>query len=134
MGKISVKLKSGLIALCALLSVSAGVFSLTTNVASADASTLSDALILPERYEEYLPLKSPTDVAVTENYTAISDGNLIYVYDRKADAYGVYTHVENGNATMDAVKKLQFGEDGNLYFVDNSSGANFYALDTKNLA
>ena len=134
MGKISAKLKNGLIALCALLSVSAGVFSLTTNVASADSSTLSDALILPERYEEYLPLKAPTDVAVTENYTAISDGNLIYVYDRKADAYGVYTHAENGNATMDAVKKLQFGEDGNLYFVDNSSGANFYALDTKNLA
>lgn len=133
MKKISVKTKSALLFSLALLTFSAGIFALDFERVSAEQAPIEDALILPGSYEEYLPLQTPTDVAVAENYTAIADGNEVYVYDRKANEYSSYLHEENGNLTMDAVKKLQFGENGKLYFVDNSSGANFYELDVKTL-
>lgn len=85
-------------------------------------------LIAPRTYEEHLPLTAPTGAAVCEEYTAIAEGNTIYYYDREAGEYYSYTHAEQG-LHQDNVKNLQFCENGNLYFADNSSGDNFYELD-----
>ena len=48
------------------------------NSAQAGAA---DTLISPQTYEEYLPLTAPMDIAVNERYSAIADGNEIFVYD-----------------------------------------------------
>ncbi len=85
-------------------------------------------LLAPNTYEEYLPLRAPTGAAVCEEYTAIAEGNVIYYYDREEETYFSYTHAEQG-LPQDNVKNLQFCENGNLYFADNSSGDNFYELD-----
>ena len=54
---------------------------LHVNAKADEAQT--DALFLPVSYEQYLPLSdAPTDVAVSDNYTAIADGTKIYLYDR----------------------------------------------------
>lgn len=138
MKKLPVKIKTALFASLALLTLATGGFTLDSSVAKAQEKAeekgVQDQLILPGSYEEYLPLLTPTDVAVTEHYTAVADGNAVYVYNRKANAYSAYLHEENGNATMDAVKKMQFGDNGKLYFVDNSSGSNFYELDVETLS
>jgi len=70
-------------------------------------SSESDSLILPSSYEQYLPLDAPTGVAVCRNYTAVSDGNVIYVYDRADGEYRLYRHEENRSVT-----NLQFSADG----------------------
>lgn len=96
--------------------------------ASGEAKTpVKDALALPVSYEEYLDLNAPSDVAVNAAYTAISDGNIIYIYDRTAKTYRSYEH------TPYAVNELQFAEDGKLYYADNATGNNFYALDMTEL-
>ena len=96
----------------------------------AQASASTERLIAPQTYEEYLPLTSPTDVAVSENYTAIADGSSIYVYDRQEGEYRKYAHGEE-NAPESTVTKLQFDEYGTLYFLDSSVSTNFYALNVE---
>ncbi len=96
----------------------------------AQASEKTERLIAPQTYEEYLPLTSPTDVAVIENYTAIADGNAIYVYDRQDGEYKKFEHGEE-NAPESTVTKLQFDEYGTLYFLDSSVSTNFYALNVE---
>ena len=91
--------------------------------AEATAEKTTDALTLPVSYEEYLQLSSPTDIAVNAAYTAISDGNFIYIYNREKGLYSTYEH------TPYAVNHLQFASDGKLYYADNATGNNFYALD-----
>lgn len=76
-------------------------------------------LIAPQTYQEYLPLQAPSGVAVCENYTAIADGNAVYVYYQAANEYVKYTHSET-------VSKLQFDEERTLYFSDAT--AKLYAL------
>ncbi len=87
--------------------------------ATADG-TGADGLILPSSYEQYLPLSSPSDIAVTDGYMAISDGNVIYLYDRAADSYSRYEHTANEDSATNTIEELQFAEDGNLYFRDVS--------------
>ena len=80
----------------------------------------ADELILPSSYEQYLPLSAPSDVSVTENYTAIADGSRIYVYDRRAGEYRCYEHTANEDESNNKITKLQFSETGELYFLDVS--------------
>lgn len=94
--------------------------------AAASEDTPATQLLLPTSYEQYLHLNAPTDVAVNENFTAIADGNIIYVYDRAANVYREYTHNKNSDPSSNNVKKLQFDEKGNLYFLD---AAYLYMLD-----
>ncbi|MBQ7879753.1 MAG: hypothetical protein IJ317_03790 [Clostridia bacterium] len=98
----------------------------TANTAQTGAG---DALVAPQTYEEYLPLTSPTDAAVSERYTAIADGNRIFVYDVAADRYQTYTHGDGKQ--QDTVKKLQFSDDGYLYYADEATGDNFYKLNVE---
>lgn len=103
-----------------------------TAVADTAQTTANDVLIAPQTYEEYLPLTSPRDTAVNERYTAIADGNRIYVYDSQAKAYQTYTHGDGKQ--QDVVKKLQFSDDGYLYYADEATGDNFYKLNVETFA
>ncbi len=87
--------------------------------------------VSPDSYEEYLLLQSPTASAVCADYTAIADGNTIFIYDRKQSEYKKYSHEENG--LPQAVKNLQFCENGNLYFAADASGDNFFELSLDSL-
>lgn len=89
-------------------------------------------LLLPSSYEQYLPLLSPKDVAITADYTAIADGNSIYVYDKKDGIYRAYEHTENQESAKNTVTKLQFDhETETLYFLDASTY--LYTLNVKEL-
>ena len=58
-------------------------FALQANAAQTaeQTATAKDKLLLPSDYQQYLSLRAPTDVCVSEKYTAIADGNLIYFYN-----------------------------------------------------
>ena len=93
----------------------------TQQAAMNNPQTPPDRLITPTDYEQYLPLTKPMDVAVSGDYTAIADGNVIYVYNRFEGVYKTYTHVINTDPNMIAmnvVTELQFSDDGDLYFID----------------
>ena len=61
-------------------------------------------------------MTAPTDVAVNERYLAIADGNVIYVYDNDAEIYREYLHGGEHKVT-----KMQFADNGELYFCDEST-------------
>ena len=78
-------LKTGFLTILSLCFTAAALlptadFALQKARASADEATTTDELLLPTTYQQYLPLTAPTDVSVSEKYTAIADGNLIYFY------------------------------------------------------
>ena len=111
------------ISYCALgfaCSLTLGVLALP-NCFTVNAETEKDVLITPTSYEQYLNLTSPSDVAVNERYTAISDKNSIYLYDGVDGVYRKYTHAKNTDNTKNDVTKLQFSSDGTLYFSDKST-------------
>ena len=74
-------------------------------------------LFLPSSSEQFLPLTSPNDVAIGDNYIAVADGNVIYVYDRAAGRYNSYT----GTAGDTYSSLCFYGEF--LLFVPNGSSA-----------
>lgn len=117
------------LACCAALCITGAAVSLAPVSAQADATdqATQSGLLLPQTYEEYLPLSTPSGAAVTTDYTAVADGNVIYVYDSHTQTYAKYEHEQSGLPEYE-IKKLQFCENGNLYFADNSPGANFYEL------
>lgn len=84
-------------------------------------------LVSPSSYRQYLSLNDPSDVAVSEDYTAIADGNIIYVYDEAEETYLQYEHDKNAESSYNKVTKLQFDATGNLYFLDAST--HLYVLD-----
>ena len=83
----------------------------TANAADKATSSLPTQLLSPQSYEEYLHLDAPSDVAVTGNYTAIADGEKIFLYDREGNEYHEYAHSSK-------VSKLQFDLSETLYFLD----------------
>ena len=104
-----------------ILSVGAFVFSsaaalcaqnptLSANAETKDAQPTTQ-LLSPLAYEEYLQLQSPLDVALTGNYTAISDADTVYLFDRAKNTYYEYAHGKK-------VTKLQFDANEMLYFLD----------------
>ena len=104
----------------AACSITGAALSLTQKSVTANAlePTPATSLLLPNSYEQYLDLNAPTDVAVNEDYTAIADGNIIYVYDQADGVYREYVHSVNVDPLKNNVTKLQFDEAGNLYFLD----------------
>ena len=130
MRKITRKILSSFVFTALVLSAAAS--SLVKINASANggepaAATQENGLLLPNSYEEYLPLTSPAAVAVNESHTVIAEENFLYVYDRAEKEYTKYAHEISGSPQE--IKSLQFCEDGNLYFAANSSGENFYRLN-----
>lgn len=104
----------------AACSISGAALSLVQKNLTANAFEPIPAasLFLPDSYKQYLDLNAPTDVAVNEDYTAIADGNVIYVYDQADGVYREYVHNVNSDPLKNNVTKLQFDETGNLYFLD----------------
>ena len=80
-----------------------------------------DKLITPSSYEQYLPLTAPSDVAFSDDYTAVADGNILFVYDRLHGVYRKYEHTVNNELSANKISKVEFADDGDLYFLDASS-------------
>ncbi len=104
----------------------------TANAQTLTAQTASGqtALIAPDSYQEYLSLNNPMDLAISDGYTAIADGNFIYVYDAQKDNYRKYVHTLNqADPSKNNVMQLQFYND-ELYFLD---GTYLYSLHPETL-
>ncbi len=97
----------------------------------AKAAQTQDTLITPTTYEQYLPLTSPTDVAVCDDFTAIADGNVIYVYNPYQNVYRTYVHNANTTPDLNSVANLEFSDAGDLYFIDGN--AHMYAIESSSL-
>ncbi len=108
----------------AALTASVAAGSLVPNAAAAESTeNEANGLFLPTRYEEYLDLSAPSDVAVCDDFAAIADGNVIYLYDKANGVYREYTHAPNlVDPSKNRVTKLQFDAADNLYFLDASTG------------
>ncbi|MGN0822797.1 MAG: hypothetical protein ACI4NG_03395 [Candidatus Gallimonas sp.] len=81
---------------------------------ATEITTENAELFLPSEYEQYLPLEAPKDVAFCDGYVAIADGTSLYLYDRSERVYRRYTHTAT-------IAKIQFTEDGTLYFLDEKT-------------
>ncbi|MBQ8428239.1 MAG: hypothetical protein IJX18_03190, partial [Clostridia bacterium] len=103
-----------------LLGIAAVGGALSVKTASA-VEISTDAFITPSAYEQYLPLESPSDVAFSNHYTAIADGDKIHVYSVAEEKYYTYTHTANNETEKNRIKKLQFAGDNTLYFLDGSA-------------
>lgn len=84
-------------------------------------TTENAELFLPDSYEQYLPLERPSYMAMSEHYTAVADGQTLYLYDKASGRYSDYAaplRQEN-----DRITKVQFSDDERLFF---SAGGLFY--------
>ena len=115
----------------------AGLFTAfsTPKLTSKAEAQAQERLLLPSTYQQYLTLSSPNDVAVNGNYTAIADENKIYLYDGQTGEYREYTHEEHGaDLSRNIITQLQFDSYGTLYFTDDFTSDNLYALNPKTLS
>ena len=92
----------------------------SASITQTATSSLPTQLLSPHSYEEYLRLNTPSDAAVTGNYTAIADGETIFLFDRDENEYFAYEHKSK-------VTKLQFDLSETLYFLDEDM--RLYTLD-----
>ena len=121
------------LAFATALSFVAGIGCFSAISTDADNTTAERTLLFPDSYEEYLPLESPADVAISESYKAFADGHTIYLYDVYNGVYQTYEHtVFSLDDTKNAVTKLQFDKAENLYFLDASTA--LYRIDKSNLS
>ena len=100
----------------------AGLLGFQNFINAAAQETIGAQLLLPETHEQYLDLKSPSDIAEYGNYIAIADGNTIWLYDKESSNYSSYT--QKG---ADSVTSLNFYEESGdtlLYFAADMSGSN----------
>ena len=83
-------------------------------------STENAELFLPDTYEQYLPLKSPSYMAMNDSYIAVADGQTLYLFDKGEARYFAY---EAPIKEEDKITKVQFSEGGRLFF---SAGGLFF--------
>ena len=77
-------------------------------------------LFLPSSSEQFLPLTSPTDYAINENYIAISQGSTIYPYDKTAaDGYKAFTD----DYEIGSLNFYEYDGGTYLYYVSRQSGS-----------
>ncbi len=88
-------------------------------------------LFMPDSYEQYLQLESPSDFAISDDYIAVADkpatGNsIIYLLDRKAQIpqYRVYEH--DTAATLSSLQLYKIGEETHLYFVASGTSTTIH--------
>lgn len=85
-------------------------------------TTDNASLFLPESYEQYLELDSPTDVAFSQGYIAIADGGTMYVYDRSGQTgWRMFSAGESSRIT-----KIQFSGNTLYYSARNATGGNSF--------
>ena len=92
-----------------------------TDVTELNFTSDNATLFLPEAYEQYLALQSPSGIAVSNRYIAIAEGYDLYLFSRNDNGgiYKKYTHTAQ-------ISKIQFSDDEKLYFSDTQLG--FYGL------
>lgn len=111
-----------LLGLASVLIATAGVGFSRPVSAEENGPTVQRTLLAPDTYEEYLPLTAPSNVAVSEDYKAFADGNVVYLYDEDNGVYRMYEHnVFVSDKTKNNVTQLQFDKFQNLYFLDAST-------------
>ena len=76
--------------------------------------TQGEQLVTPSSYEEYLSLTAPSDVAATDSYVAVADGNTLFIFDKDCNTWQSYTH-------SGVITKLHFGSRDQLYFLDGQT-------------
>ena len=86
-------------------------------------------LHLPISYEQYLPLESPSHIAMNEEYIAIADNTSIYIYNKSENEYTRYDHKSPAGQPT-AVSKIQFSDAGEMFFRDAGSLLYRYRFDT----
>lgn len=121
------KFKTALVSILAFTALTAswaGICYADEISAKATTAEPKTELLTPSSYEEYLSLENPSSTAVTDEYTAIADGKVIYLYDRATGNYRQYEHGQS-------VTKLQFSDMDTLYFLDG--GIQMYSLDPETL-
>lgn len=74
------------------------------------SSGVSNELISPTSYEQYLSLTKPAAVAANADCTAIADGKTLFVYDRAYGLYREYVHSAD-------IHRIRLDNAGNLYFL-----------------
>lgn len=89
---------------------------------SAQSGNIELELLMPETYEQYLELESPSDFAVNDNYIAVADkpasGNArIYIYDRSDPDAGYRVYEHDTDATLSSLQLYENGGETHLYFV-----------------
>lgn len=88
--------------------------------ARAKAQEADTTLFLPGSYEQYLPLVTPADAAISDDYIALADESKLYLYDRAQGEYRCYVHTaENGDERK--ISRLQFTPDGRLFYSDQDA-------------
>lgn len=95
-----------------------------TYSAFAEENRVTAELVTPNSYEQYLGLNAPCDVAATQSYLAIADGNTIYVFDKADNVYRQYEHTA-------PIQKVDFDGSGNLYFISELKLYKFSPEDLK---
>lgn len=115
-------------ALCLATPFVAGKVSYALADETTSPTVSSDKLITPSSYEQYLPLSTPSDVAFSSNYSAVSDGNMIFIYDRLHGVYRKYEHTFNNELSANKISKVEFADNGDLYFLDASSYLYFFPM------
>ncbi|MBQ8229232.1 MAG: hypothetical protein IJZ32_00885 [Clostridia bacterium] len=121
------KIKTALVSILAFTALAAswaGICFADEISAQAETAEPKTELLSPTSYEEYLSLENPSSTAVTEEYTAIADGEVIYLYDRATGNYRRYEHEQS-------VTKLQFSDMDTLYFLDGA--IQLHSLDPETL-
>lgn len=112
---------------CAAGAVALAAGSLCLKIEANAENNGQETLLAPSTYQQFLALENPTDVAVCEDYTAIADGNVIYIYDAAENCYTQFTHEVDGQSDIqNVVQCLGYSASGKLYYADSSSGDNFY--------
>ncbi len=99
-------------------------YSAQAQTQAAVLTTENASLFLPESYEQYLALETPSDVALSEHYLAVADKNKLYLYERKSGTYLTY----ETQSTADTVTRLQFSGD-KLYFSVRGTANSFWYYD-----
>ncbi len=116
MGKIL--LCGGLAALIAFATLfGEPLFARAENLSAETAS-----LALPGSYEQYLNLTDPVDIALSEKYIAIADGNILWIYDCETNSYSKTTL--DGNGESRTISKIGFAE--NRLFVADTGVSNYF--------
>ena len=92
--------------------------------AATELTKENASLVLPSSYEQYLTLANPTDVAFSDNYIAIADGNTMYICTRgNSAAWKTFSTADETSIT-----KIQFS--GNtLYFSVRGTDNSFWYYD-----
>ena len=149
-------LKALIIGLCVLAFAFSGAVTALAQGSAGDAVPASETdgtsartesleLFLPSSPEQFLPLNSPNDVAISDDYIAVADSRtsgaqtygVIYVFDRENGTYAEYLSTENvrfsslcfyGNILL----FVPSGSETYIHYLDCSSAENgSYATATR---